>query len=171
MPFLGSTSHGLGAGGVEIKETNALEREDGGDRGQLKLALRSAAHDGRRPRVATREVLRRNGRGGACPQCRHATGLHDGQRGAIGRVGQHDSALNGGAAETPWIVRKVGVRLCREVAALAQQSSRLDVEPPTGGGHAQNAGGQRPTFRVKAKCPLDGVDTVVERQEIEYIGA
>src|SRR6185503_17062275 len=77
----------------------------------------------------------------------------------------------GRQAEAPRILRKVRVRLGREVAARAEESRRLDVEAAARGRNAQHARTERAPLGVTAEGILDGSDAVVKAEQLEDLAA
>src|SRR6185503_16887428 len=77
----------------------------------------------------------------------------------------------GRQAEAPRILRKVGVRLGREVAARAEESRRLDVEAAARGRNPQHARAQRAPLGMTTEGILDCGNAVVEAEQLEDLAA
>ncbi len=165
----GAGGHAFRALGIGVEDPRALQGQDRGNRRELELSLDAAADDRGRSRVASGEERGGDGRGGCGPERGHAAGFDDGQGHARARIREYDRSLDGREPETSRIVREIGVGLGREVAALADEAGRLDVEPAADRGHAKNSRAQGTALGMEAEGALHRADAGGKRQEIEHV--
>ena len=89
---------------INVDEHDVSQGKHGRDRGELEFALNAAAHDGRRACVGAGQEFRGHRGCGTRAKRRHTSGVHDGERRAVGRIGQHDRTLDRRQPPPSWVV-------------------------------------------------------------------